>query len=306
MNISTKSTQKVFNKSELETFTKQLQSDSFVTFIESRIDYPFSDIKQEFNNYVEQAVYAVDLLSKIELANKRILEVGAGAGILTAWLLLNDIDVIGIEPSALGFHFHQDVFTAIWDYFKLPSNKVLDRSAEEIDEKELGKFDVIFSLNVMEHIPVNNLELVFQKMNSVLKGDGFMFHHCPNYTIPYEPHYGLPLVPYFPQMIGKLTGKIKESLWQSVNFITLSQVKKIADRNSLKAYFERGIMAESFNRLEYDQEFSYRHPSLAKLFPLLKKAGLIKLMEHLPPQFCTPMTFIITNSENKISFKNFE
>ena len=306
MKAQQKPNQDVFNKLKLEAFTRQLQSDEFLSFLQNRIPYPFSDIKQEYNNYIEQAAFGIGLLSRFDLTGKRILEVGSGAGILTAWLLLNDINVIGIEPSALGFHFHEDIFTAILDYFQLPKDKVFDRTAEQIDEAELGKFHLIFSVNVMEHIPPNNHELVFQKMKSVLHENGIMYHHCPNYTIPYEPHYGLPLIPFFPQVVGKLTGKIKEPLWQSVNFITLSQVKSITAHNSLNSYFEKGIMAESFKRLQYDTEFAFRHPVLTKVSKIMNKLGIIKAMENLPPQFCTPMTFIISHSSHPLNMEGFK
>ena len=300
------SIQQVFNQEKLQAFTSQLQSETFIAFIQSRIDYPFTEIQQEYNNYIEQAAFGVALLSKLDLNDKRILEVGSGSGILTAWLLLNGVDVIGIEPSALGFSFHADIFTAIWDYFKLPSNKVFDRSAEQISEQDLGKFHLIYSVNVMEHIPVNNLDLVFEKMKSVLHENGIMYHHCPNYSIPFEPHYGLPLIPFFPQLIGKLTGKSKEALWQSVNFITLNQVKKITAQQQLNSYYEQGIMAASFKRLQYDPEFANRHPLLAKISKVMAAIGLLKAMENIPPQWATPMTFIVSHKGNATSFKGFK
>ena len=305
MHTQQPSYQDVFDKKKLETFTKQLQSETFISFLQNRIAYPVSDIRQEYYNYIEQAAFGVQLLSRFDLTGKRILEVGSGAGILTAWLLLNDIDVIGIEPGALGFHFHQDIFTAIWDYFELPADKVFDKTAEQIAESELGRFDLIFSVNVMEHIPVPNIELVFQKMKSVLQPNGIMYHHCPNYTIPYEPHYGLPLIPFFPQAVGKLTGKSREALWQSVNFITLSQVRKIASKNAMKVYFEKGIMAESFNRLQHDEEFAFRHPVLTKLSKVMKRLGILKAMKALPPELCTPMTFIISDKAHEVNMEGF-
>jgi len=298
-------TKNTFDFNKLSEFTQQLISKEFVDFLQSRIDYSFETIRDDYNDYIEQAEFGLRLLSKLDLENKRILEIGSGIGVLTAWLLMNDADVIGIEPSALGFHFHQDVFTAIWDYFQLPKDKVFDKTAEEIEEDDLGKFDLIFSVNVIEHIPKENILLAFSKMANVLNEEGIMYHHCPNYTIPFEPHYGLPLVPFFPQLTGKLAGVNKEGLWCSVNFITLPQVRKIADTLKLDVLFEKGIMAESFRRLDYDVEFSKRHPALTKINGLLKLSGVIKTLESLPPSLCTPMTFILHKPANHLQIKGF-
>lgn len=273
--------------------------------MQSRIGYDFATIQDDYNDYVEQAAFGLALLSKLDIHNKRILEVGSGAGILTAWLLLNDVDVIGIEPSALGFDFHQDIFTAIWDYFKLPNDRVFDRSAEQIQEADLGKFHIIFSVNVIEHIPSENLPLVFERMTSVLHDDGFMYHHCPNYIIPFEPHYGLPLIPFFPQVTGKMAGVANEGLWRSVNFITLPKLKRIASGLNLSASFEKGIMAASFKRLDYDPEFSKRHPALTKINKFMRALGIIKALEKLPPVACTPMTFVLTKPGNRIKINGF-
>ncbi|MDR3679842.1 MAG: class I SAM-dependent methyltransferase [Flavipsychrobacter sp.] len=253
---------------------------------------------RSYLNYIEEAEFAIKLLSKFDLQGKRILEVGSGAGIFMSWLLLNGVDIIGIEPSALGFSFHQDVLTAILDYFNLPKERVFDLSAEQLDVAITGKFDLVYSINVMEHIPVKNLELAFSKMKYVLTETGVMYHHCPNYIIPFEPHYGVPLVPFFPQVVGKLKGIHKEDLWSSVNFITLPQVKKIAKKIDLDIDFKKNVMKETFTRLEFDQQFSSRHPMLVKVYKVLKAVKIIDLLGLIPPVLSTPMTYTLTVKNN--------
>ena len=149
----------------------------------------------------------------------------------------------------------------------------------------------------MEHIPVDNLQLVFEKMKGVMHEDGIMYHHCPNYIVPFEPHYGVPLVPFFPQAIGKLKGLNQHGLWQSINFITLPQVKQIAHKLNLKADFKKHVMADTFARLDYDKEFAARHPMLTKVYSIFKKTGIFTLIKAIPPVLCTPMTFTVSHKK---------
>lgn len=285
----------VFNPLKLSEYTALLRSDKFLNHLQSRISYNISEIQRQYFNYIEEAEFGVNLLSQFELEGKRILEIGSGAGILTSWMLINNVDIVGIEPSALGFDFHNDIFSAIWDYFELPKDRIYDLTAEQLDVTAIGKFHLIFSVNVMEHIPVGNLELVFAKMGSVMHDNGVMHHHCPNYIIPFEPHYGIPLIPFFPQVTGKLKGYDKEGLWQSVNFITLPQVQKIVRKLNLKVDFKKEVMAETFVRLDYDKEFASRHPALTKVYGLMKKTGAISILKAIPPVLCTPMTFTVSH-----------
>jgi 2-polyprenyl-3-methyl-5-hydroxy-6-metoxy-1,4-benzoquinol methylase len=292
--------EKIADLASLKKYTDLLRSEEFLSYLQGRISYDISKIKKQYFNYIEEAEYGVKLLSKVDLEGKRVLEIGSGAGILTSWLIKNDVDVIGIEPSAIGYDFHKDIFTAIWDYFDLPADKVYDLSAEQLDPAVVGMFDLIFSLNVMEHIPSENLGIVFAKMKTVLKQDGFMYHHCPNYIIPFEPHYGIPLVPFFPGITGRLKGIDKEGVWKSLNFITLFQVKNITKNLNLKVDFKKQVMKETFTRLEIDKEFASRHPALTKVYGVMKKVGIISLLGLIPPVLCTPMTFTVRHS-NKIS-----
>ncbi len=288
----------IFDLEQFSRYTARLRSQQFLDFLQSRVNYDINTIKREYLNYIEEAEFGIKLLSKFDLRGKRVLEVGSGAGIFMSWLLLNGVDIIGIEPSALGFSFHHDILTAILDHFNLPEERVFDLSAEELDPAITGKFDLIYSINVMEHIPVKNLQLVFSKMKNVMTEKGIMYHHCPNYIIPFEPHYGVPLVPFFPQLVGKLKGINKEDLWASVNFITLPQVKKIAKNLDLKINFKKNVMKETFTRLEFDQQFASRHPLLVKVYKVLKAVRIIDLLGFIPPVLSTPMTYVLTFKNN--------
>jgi 2-polyprenyl-3-methyl-5-hydroxy-6-metoxy-1,4-benzoquinol methylase len=284
--------QDVFNEQKMKAYANELTSDALINYIKSRITYQWDEISKQYFNYVEETVFGMKLLSKFSLEG-RILEIGSGPGMLVAWLHMNGVNITGIEPSELGFEFNLQMQHAIWDYYKLPGNLILDLVAEDLDPAIHGQFDLIYSLNVMEHLLPKNIQLAFTKMRNVLAEDGMMHHCCPNYIVPFEPHYGLPLVPGFPQLTGKIKGVANENLWKSINFITLPQVKKVASAIGMEVSFQQKAMKDSFMRLEEDKEFAVRHPSLVKIYPILKKLGIIKFFGLIPPVLCTPMTYTL-------------
>ena len=295
--------QDVFNEQKLRAYANELKSDALINYIKSRITYNWDEISRQYFSYVEEAMFGMRLLSKFSLEG-RILEVGSGPGMLIAWLHMHGVSIMGIEPSEIGFEFNLQLQNAIWDYYKLPENLILDLVAENLDPAVHGKFDLVYSVNVIEHLLPENIQLAFTKIKNVLANDGMMHHHNPNYIIPFEPHYGLPLVPMFPQLIGKIKGVANENLWKSLNFLTLPQVKKVAAAIGMEVSFQRKGMKDAFVRLEEDEEFAERHTSLAKLYPLLKKMGIISLFGLIPPVLCTPMTYTLLHKGANASYND--
>jgi 2-polyprenyl-3-methyl-5-hydroxy-6-metoxy-1,4-benzoquinol methylase len=295
--------QDVFNEQKMKAFANELTSDALIDYIKSRITYQWEEISKQYFSYVEEALFGMRLLSKFTLQG-RILEVGSGPGMLVAWLHRNGVQITGIEPSEIGFEFNLQIQNAIWDYYKLPGNLILDMVAEDLDAAVHGKFDLIYSINVIEHLLPENIELAFSKFKNVLTEEGMMQHHCPNYMIPFDPHYGLPLVPGFPQLMGKIKGVAKEGLWRSLNFITLPKVKKVAAAVDMEVSFQRKGMKDTFVRLEEDREFADRHKSLVKLYPLLKKLGVINFFGLIPPVLSTPMTFTLLRKGANASYND--
>lgn len=279
----------------LEAYLDILRSAPFIDYLRQHTSGKLDTYRQEYNNYVEEAAYGLRLLSAHQPAGKRILEVGGGVGILSCWLYLSGHDIVAIEPSAIGYTFHHDIQRAIWQYFQVPGERFMDRTAEELDPAHTGTFDLIFSVNVVEHISRKTLTRAFAQMRAVLRNGGLMVHHCPNYHVPFEPHYGLPLMPFAPQAMGKWKGVHQEGVWQSLNFITTTDIKKIAAETGLKVSFEKALLQKAFERFDQDAEFAGRHPGLVKIQKLLKATGMLRLLGALPPEACTPMTFILRN-----------
>ena len=88
-----------------------------------------------------------------------------------------------------------------------------------------------------------------------------MVHLCPNYTLPFEPHFGIPLIPFFPRATACLypqTIKKLPGIWEELNFITAGRTKRLASAGGLTVSFDQGILAAAMRRFDRDQLFRER------------------------------------------------
>lgn len=224
----------------------------------------------------------------------RILEVGAGSCFLSARLLSEGWQVVSLEPVSLGF----DAVGHLRKYSQkiLAENglslSIWDTTAENMMFSSRGLFDFIFSINVLEH--VQNLRTAFHNMGSAMAPGATMLHSCPNYLVPYEPHFGKLLIPFSKRrpLTIKLSTPQRTDLWKSINFIHYFQVLRYAKENGLKLQFRSGMMARAFERLLMDPAFASRQPaSLVYLARFMKMTGILFLLQRLPAALGTPMEF---------------
>ena len=233
----------------------------------------------------------LSVLSGHDLSGKRILEVGAGAGLLSILLHRQGYDVTALDPSLGGFEANADFSMAIRKWFNADDLPFLRIGGADLNVNAHGRFDIIFSVNVLEHIP--DLRAAFHGMASVLSERGQMVHLCPNYTVPYEPHFGLPLVPFFPRALELLRPTLKkDGLWRSLNFVTCRQIRRYAKECGLSANFTPAMMRRAFERLDMDPTYCGRQRGLVTaIFAILKPIGVLPLIGKLPYQMATPMLF---------------
>jgi SAM-dependent methyltransferase len=165
-------------------------------------------------------------------------------------------------------------------------------SARELVLHRHGAFDLIFSVNVIEHFqPMNeNLEAIARVMGQ----GGVQVHTCPNYHVPYEPHYGIPLLPLAPQLTPFLGSRRSENLWRSLNFITSTDLRAYARLFGLRIAFKQGALSEALERLCREPAFAARHPTiLYSIARAMKTTRLINILRRLPPSWVTPMTVVL-------------
>ncbi|MCC5616915.1 class I SAM-dependent methyltransferase [Nostoc sp. CHAB 5836] len=109
--------------------------------------------------------------SVISYKPKRILDIGCGNGHLCKILSDNGIECVGIEPSSDGINQAKKL---------VPNSKFYVMSCYDNPlEAELGKFDVIVSTEVIEHLYFPQKLFEFAKYN--LKPDGMFLLSTPDY-----------------------------------------------------------------------------------------------------------------------------
>jgi 2-polyprenyl-3-methyl-5-hydroxy-6-metoxy-1,4-benzoquinol methylase len=283
-----------------EVHTKMIQSIEIANVINA-LDTSEEEFRTMYLAAVEESRQTLSLLVDIQLVRgSKVLEVGAGFGLASICLAMMGFDVVALEPGGLGFEQNRSSSIAFASSCAVHINHVAV-SAEIADFGTLGKFDLVVSNNVLEHIP--DVDKALTNLNNAINPGGVMIHSCPNYTFPFEPHFGIALIPFMPRFTRFLLPKsVKTSgLWNSLNFITQSQVKKNARVNNMRCVFKPGTMSKSIERLNRDPQFAERHQAIARIVKLRVVYVLLVRLFSLPPRFATPMDFLVCAPEQSES-----
>lgn len=281
----------------LDSFAAEVLSSAFVDELVTRTGLERASLVERLETSVAEARQTLRVLAGLQLrADGRVLELGAGLGITSCFLARQGFHITALEPGGSGFEENMLLSRSIAE---LTSAIVIwiDRPAEELDPARDGPFDLVFSNNVIEH--VREPALALDRACSVLAPGGISVHSCPNYSIPYEPHFGLPLVPFQPASTARmLPARIgSSSLWASLNFIRARDVTTWAAANGREVYFREAVLARSVERLATDSAFRSRHRVLAAVASAMRPLGLIAALRRLPATWSTPMDFVMCGAD---------
>jgi len=273
------------------------QFDDFVTDNQGYLDWLelSSDDPTTVRSSVEEARLACRLLEAEIGPQSEVLEVGAGLGILSTFLSTKVARVVALEPGGTGFQSREFLGR---DHPAMARVAWSTSPAESFHDKP---FSLIFSLNVVEHI--SELEAAVANLSRLLTPGGRMVHSCPNYTMPFEPHFGVPLIPGAPgRTASLLPDSISRSdLWASLNFVTAAELRDLGSDAGLSVEFDEGVLADSLDRLVSDRDFGERHKVLHKVAKLLHPLGVVSLTRRLPAMWMTPMTVRMTAPAHPLS-----
>ena len=145
-------------------------------------------------------------------------------------------------------------------------------------------FDLIFCVNVFEHLP--DWKNFIDWAKSKLSDTGELLILCPNYSFPYESHFGIPIVfnKHITHKIFRQRIKAYEhinsahGLWNSLNFVKKNKVKAYVG-----AKYEDFVLEDHMiDRATKDSEFQKRQRMIATIAIFLRKAGFIKIIRWLP------------------------
>lgn len=251
-----------------------------------------AEAERELRMYLAEAHVALDIVEPHLREGIRILEVGSGIGIFAAFLHHEGFEIVELEPVGLGFGF---IAAARAASHTGSGPEHLDFPVETIDSDEHGRFDLVYSLNVLEH--VEDWRTALDAICGVFAPSGRLVASCPNYAIPYEPHFGVPLVPIRPALTGRLVSDATASsdLWRSLNWITHGQLTHWAQDRFVNVRFERGLLTRVSDRLNDDDEFRKRHGGLLRgVARVLRSTRIDRVLAAVPPAIVTPMEFVVT------------
>ena len=283
-------------KPRLLEFLDQIPFDAIALQVAYNTGKPAEEISALLDTYANESVVSLDLVAKRLASAERILEVGAGLCLLSLFLKQQDYPVIALEPALGGYGIFDQTKDAIREHFSTLQLEVLTVPAQELSTDKHGSFDLIFSNNVMEHIP--GWPAAISAMAAVLRENGKMVHACPNYTIPYEPHYGIPVFRHFRTLSQRLflPKDADTDIWNSLNFITCNSVKYLCKQEGLCCVFEKGLLYRAFKRVDSDPVFKQRHQGIiVHVAHMMMKTPFKQLVRNIPASFSTPMIFEITH-----------
>jgi 2-polyprenyl-3-methyl-5-hydroxy-6-metoxy-1,4-benzoquinol methylase len=279
----------------LADFLDRFRDAALAATVAKQTGEPVSAVEARLTMYLNEATQGCQVAAHVLRPGARVLEIGAGLGFVSLFLRSEGYDVVALEPVNTGFGFFAAAQPAVRAAAADIDLEELAIGVEELSAARYGEFDVIFSANVLEH--VDDLAGAFRGMAAVLALDGAMAHMCPNYHVPYEPHLGIPLLPGAPRATRHLfKGAVArdQEIWDSLNFLTSSTVRKLARANGLTVEFERGVMYEFVARLGDDPEFAGRHDSGSmRALQSLQQRNALAFLKRLPPALATPMLFTL-------------
>lgn len=242
------------------------------------------------NLLMGEALSSLAMIAPFLRPGSRILEVGGGVGMAYAVLRSQGFDIVSLEPGSEGFGNRHQAGLRLLDMLGIDAGGWLKTGIEDFSPAG-SSVDLVFSYFVLEHIP--KLDQAFHAMAGLLAPDGRMIHRCPNYTIPFEPHLNIPLVPFMPEWTSWLYPRLRHrGIWQGLRFTTTGIIKKLCRRHGLVPIFRKGMTAWAFERVLTDPVFSSRKQGFVKLARLLHAAGMLNLLRRLPPMLDTPMEFM--------------
>ena len=134
---------------------------------------------------------------RASLKGKTVVDVGCGGGILAESMALKGANVLGIDMGKAPL--------SVASLHKLESGAELDYqqiTAEELAEKDAGKYDIVTCMEMLEHVP--NPASVIAACSKLVKPDGHVFFSTINRN-PKSYLFAIVGAEYIMQMLPKGT-----------------------------------------------------------------------------------------------------
>ncbi len=184
--------------------------------------------KQVNNNCPDFLVNLMNSLKKVEKKKNKgeifLLDHGCGSALKSFYLIaLGYTNIYGVNKN-------DDI-----EYLNLILRKqflISEKRFFTTDGRVLpfknNKFDFIFSLQVLEHVQDNCIDLYYSEEARVLKNNGYAFHEVPHLLVPYDSHSRIWFAHWFPYFLQPTIYGVLKSI-QNKEFL-LHEGAKIAKK----------------------------------------------------------------------------
>ena len=263
------------------------------------------EITDPLRTYISEAKFFKNIVAP-DVANlisgSYVIEVGSGIGLLSLHLASLGFEVTAFEPQSSGFNQMNAMRSLISENWKPSAPQVEFREASLNQTTQLEKLaDYIFAINVIEH--VHNFEELITHAVKAKTPEATMRIVCPNYSIPYEPHFNIPII--FTKRITKFifghkihNSKIPDSdeFWGDLSWPTQKKLKKILKYKGWNVEFSRDATHEYLNRAFSDSDFIVRKGRIiGSLFKLT--SVLVKIVRFIPLAYLPVIDCRISNAK---------
>ncbi len=239
--------------------------------ISSRLPSDEAQVRELWSTYSNEAAwgrrYLVSELRRLP-HGAAILEVGAGVMALSGELAMEGYSVTAVEPVGIGFDSIGYLGGLVLNELEeqgVHLNRLPVR-AEELTAEEA--YDFAFSINVLEH--VSDVEGVLDRVIAGLRPGGRLRFQCPNYSFPYEPHFGW-IVPPRKVLADRVCRSFVETstipdaqeLWDSLNWVSVRRIRAWSQtRDDVELVLNPNALHDIWLRAKSDPVLMERHRGL--------------------------------------------
>jgi len=250
---------------------------------------PFFNNETLLDELVSEVLFSYkEIKGFIENNNtNNILEVGSGTGMLLCELnrIYPHIKLTGLDPNMSGYSMYKEIINEITNNLNSNNLVIINKEIENFDTDE--KFDLIFSVNVLEH--VKDWQQYLINTNNLLNSGGLNIILCPNYDFPYESHYVIPIIinKYITKLIFKKKinnqdiNKYTVGHWDNLTFISKRKLTKFLIKHKYNFYFDNNINNTIMNRILYDKELQKKQRIVGLLAIIARYIFLDKFLFNI-------------------------
>lgn len=201
----------------------------------------------------------------------KIINIGAGRGGLTCYLLKKGYNVDSLEPNPC----YAKIIKYKLNKYGFNRSKIFLTKIEDFNKKEA--YDVALLVDVIEH--VFDPETTLKNVYSLLKKNGKVYITVPNRFQLIDPHYKLPFICFMPlkfaDIILKLLGKEKKEKkaglqkLSEMHYYTYGKFKRLCNKI--------GFEVIDLRKKEVFFPEKYIHPSQKKYLKIMRMFKKLKL-----------------------------